>query len=155
MTSLFLYLKLLFLNYLNAQWQSHLFVVLVSVIKQLNKNVKCGKEYFTLNVSNIVLVIFKSFITFCWGKKEDTKKKSHIISQSQYFGKKSQLDYFPKSFSPSYHGDENIATPWRTSPRLGKHHNTYTHTQEHTTWGALWRTQSPRTHSRFAPIDYT
>ena len=38
--------------------------------EQLNKNVKCGKEYFTLNVSNIVLVIFKSFITFCWGKKE-------------------------------------------------------------------------------------
>src|SRR4029434_9557677 len=37
--------------------------------EQLNKNVKCGKEYFTLNVSNIVLVIFKSFITFCWGKK--------------------------------------------------------------------------------------
>src|SRR4029434_8671404 len=36
--------------------------------EQLNKNVKCGKEYFTLNVSNIVLVIFKSFITFCWGK---------------------------------------------------------------------------------------
>src|SRR4029434_299038 len=94
-----LYLKLLFLNYLNAQWQSHLFVVLVSVIKQLNKNVKCGKEYFTLNVSNIVLVIFKLFIPFCWGKKED-KKKLHIKSQSQYFGKKSQLDYFPKSFSP-------------------------------------------------------
>src|SRR4029434_10349291 len=68
--------------------------------EQLNKNVKCGKEYFTLNVSNIVLVIFKSFITFCWEKKED-KKKSHIKSQSQYFGKKSQLDYFPKSFSPS------------------------------------------------------
>src|SRR4029434_2259911 len=66
--------------------------------EQLNKNVKCGKEYFTLNVSNIVLlVIFKSFITFCWGKKED-KKKSHI--KSQYFGKKSQFDYFPKSFSP-------------------------------------------------------
>src|SRR4029434_7906720 len=42
--------------------------------EQLNKNVKCGKEYFTLNVSNIVLVLFKSFITFCWGKKEDTKK---------------------------------------------------------------------------------
>src|SRR4029434_6798565 len=70
--------------------------------EQLNKNVKCGKEYFTLNVSNIVLLcIFKSFITFCWGKKEDTKKKSHIKSQSQYFGKKSELDYFPKSFSPT------------------------------------------------------
>src|SRR4029434_2231577 len=68
--------------------------------EQLNTNVKCGKEDFTLNVSNIVLVIFKSFITFCWGKKEDKKKKSHIKSQSQYFGKKSQLDYFPKSFSP-------------------------------------------------------
>src|SRR4029434_7815910 len=68
--------------------------------EQLNKNVKCGKVYFTLNVSNIVLVIFKSFITFCWEKKR-IKKKSHIESQSQYFGKKSQLDYFPKSFSPS------------------------------------------------------
>ena len=67
--------------------------------EQLNKNVKCGKEYFTLNVSNIVLVIFKSFITFCWEKKRI--KKSHIKSQSQYFGKKSQLDYFPKSFSPN------------------------------------------------------
>src|SRR4029434_2469696 len=68
--------------------------------EQLKKNVKCGKAYFTLNVSNIVLVIFKSFITFCWEKKR-IKKKSHIESQSQYFGKKSQLDYFPKSFSPS------------------------------------------------------
>src|SRR4029434_2210575 len=62
--------------------------------EQLNKNVKCGKEYFTLNVSNIVLV---TFITFCWEKKR-IKKKSHI--ESQYFGKKSQFDYFPKSFSP-------------------------------------------------------
>src|SRR4029434_2088914 len=69
--------------------------------EQLNKNVKYGKEYFTINVSNIVSVICKSFITFCWGKKEAKKKKSHIKSQSQYFGKKSQLDYFPKSFSPS------------------------------------------------------
>ena len=57
--------------------------------EQLNKNLKCGKEYFTLNVSNIVLFIFKSFITFCWGKKEE-KKKSHIKSQSQYFGKKNR-----------------------------------------------------------------
>src|SRR4029434_10384884 len=39
-------------------------------------------------------------LRFCWGKKEE-KKKSHIKSQSQYFGKKSQLDYFPKSFSPT------------------------------------------------------
>src|SRR4029434_780041 len=68
--------------------------------EQLKKKIKCGKEYFTLNVSNIVLVILKSFITFCWGKKR-IKKKLHIKSQSQYFGKKSQLDYFPKSFSPS------------------------------------------------------
>src|SRR4029434_4496920 len=68
--------------------------------EQLNKNVKCVKEYFTVNVSNIVLVIFKSFITFCLGKKR-IKIKSHIESQSQYFGKKSQLDYFPQSFSPS------------------------------------------------------
>ena len=50
--------------------------------EQLNKNVKCGKEYFTLNVSNIVLVIFKSFITFCWGKKED-KKKNRISNRNR------------------------------------------------------------------------
>src|SRR4029434_9337760 len=31
------------------------------------------------------------------------KKKSHFESQSQYFGKKSQFDYFPKSFSPRWH----------------------------------------------------
>src|SRR4029434_8624675 len=68
--------------------------------EQLNKNVKCGKEYFTLNVSNIVLFILKAYIRFCWEKKR-IKKKSHIKSQSQYFGKKSQLDYFPKSFSPT------------------------------------------------------
>src|SRR4029434_7563220 len=43
---------------------------------------------------NIVLVILKSFITICW------ENKSHIKSQSQYWGGKSQLDYFPKSFSP-------------------------------------------------------
>src|SRR4029434_4320798 len=95
-----LYLKLLFLNYLNAQWQSHLFVVLVSVIKQLNKNVKCGKEYFTLNVSNIVLVIFKSFIPFCWGKKEDKIKKSHIKSQSQYLGGKIAIRLFSQIVQP-------------------------------------------------------
>src|SRR4029434_5622496 len=35
------------------------------------------------------------------GEKKEEKKKSHIKSQSQYFGKKSQLDYFPKSFSPN------------------------------------------------------
>src|SRR4029434_7146882 len=72
--------------------------------EQLNKNVKCGKVN-KVNKANIVLVIFKSFITFCWGKKEDKKNKSHIKSQSQYFGKKLQLDYFPKSFSPSSHTD--------------------------------------------------
>src|SRR4029434_8673806 len=38
-------------------------------------------------------------LRFVGGKKR--KKKSHIKSQSQYFGKKSQLDYFPKSFSPT------------------------------------------------------
>src|SRR4029434_7805782 len=63
--------------------------------EQLNKNVKCGKEYFTINVSNIVLVIFKSFITFCWEKKR-IQEKTHIKSQAQNVGKKSQLDYFPK-----------------------------------------------------------
>src|SRR4029434_9118090 len=68
--------------------------------EQLNKNVKCGKEYFTLNVSNIVLFIFKSFITFCWGKKED--KKNRILNRNRnILVKKSQLDYFPKSFSPN------------------------------------------------------
>src|SRR4029434_1100751 len=36
------------------------------------------------------------------GEKKRLKKKSHIKSQSQYFGKKSQLDYFPKSFSPTH-----------------------------------------------------
>src|SRR4029434_8782065 len=41
-------------------------------------------------------------LRFVGGKKR-IKKKSHIESQSQYFGKKSQLDYFPKSFSPTYH----------------------------------------------------
>ena len=53
------------------------------------------------------------YLILCWsylnhslrfvGKKRGYKKKSHIKSQSQYFGKKSQLDYFPKSFSPSVH----------------------------------------------------
>src|SRR4029434_8127487 len=51
------------------------------------------------------------YLILCWsylnhslcfvGKKRGQKKKSHIESQSQYFGKKSQLDYFPKSFSPN------------------------------------------------------
>src|SRR4029434_8514545 len=67
--------------------------------EQLNKNVKCGKEYFTLNVSNIVLVIFKSFITFCWGKKGD-KKNSHIKSQQQYFGKKIAIRLFSQIVQP-------------------------------------------------------
>src|SRR4029434_8666531 len=54
------------------------------------------------------------YLILCWsylnhslrfvGKKKRIKKKSHIESQSQYFGKKSQLDYFPKSFSPSLAG---------------------------------------------------
>src|SRR4029434_7055262 len=67
--------------------------------EQLNKNVKCGKEYFTLNVSNIVLVIFKSFITFCWEKKR-IKKKSHIKSQSQYFGKNIAIRLFSQIVQP-------------------------------------------------------
>src|SRR4029434_9243520 len=62
-----------------------------------------SNTYCTLNVSNIVLVIFKSFIAFCWENNLDKIKKSHIKSQSQYLGKKSQLDYFPKSFSPTYY----------------------------------------------------
>src|SRR4029434_7861956 len=57
------------LNYLNAPICCSCFCN-----EQLNKNVKCGKEYFTVNVSNIVLVIFKSFITFCWEKKRILKK---------------------------------------------------------------------------------
>src|SRR4029434_9187999 len=73
--------------------------------EQFNKNVKCGKKYFTLNVSNIVLVIFKSYITICW----DFFFKSHIKSQSQYLEKKSQLDYFPKSFSPTTQRDMQTA----------------------------------------------
>src|SRR4029434_10842195 len=63
--------------------------------EQLNKNVKCGKEYFTLNVSNIVLVIFKTFITFCWEKKRIKKK-----SQSQYFGKKIAIRLFSQIVQP-------------------------------------------------------
>src|SRR4029434_3572006 len=53
------------------------------------------------------------YLILCWsylnhslrfvGKKRGYKKKSHIKSQSQYFGKKSQLYYFPKSFSPNTH----------------------------------------------------
>src|SRR4029434_5103599 len=63
--------------------------------EQFNKNVKCGKEYFTLNVSNIVLVILKSFITICW-------EKNCILNRNRNIGgKKSELDYFPKSFSPN------------------------------------------------------
>ena len=50
--------------------------------EQLNKNVKCGKEYFTLNVSNIVLVIFKSFILFCWEKKR-IQKKNRILNRNR------------------------------------------------------------------------
>src|SRR4029434_5616289 len=52
------------------------------------------------------------YLILCWsylnhslrfvGKKRGYKKKSHIKSQSQYLGKKSQLDYFPKSFSHSW-----------------------------------------------------
>ena len=45
--------------------------------EQFNKNVKCGKEYFTLNVSNIVLV---TFITFCWEKKRIKKKIAYRIA---------------------------------------------------------------------------
>ena len=54
--------------------------------EQLKKNVKCGKAYFTLNVSNIVLVIFKSFITFCWKKKEDKIKKNRILNRNRNIG---------------------------------------------------------------------
>src|SRR4029434_6419877 len=50
--------------------------------EQLNKHVKCGIEYFTLNVSYIVWVIFKSFITFCWGKKRGYKK-NRILNRNR------------------------------------------------------------------------
>src|SRR4029434_2690197 len=50
--------------------------------EQLKKNVKCGKANFTLNVSNIVLVIFKSFILFCWEKKR-IQKKNRILNRNR------------------------------------------------------------------------
>src|SRR4029434_2246225 len=60
------------------------------------------------------------YLILCWSylnhslrfvrKKKRIKKKSHIKSQSQYFGKKSQLDYFHKSFSPTLHSFE--LKPW-------------------------------------------
>src|SRR4029434_7091050 len=55
---------------------------------------------FTLNVSNIVLVIFKSFITICWGKNLDKIKKSHIKSQSQYLEKKIAIRLFSQIAQP-------------------------------------------------------
>src|SRR4029434_4482856 len=98
--------------------------------EQLNKNVKCGKEYFTLNLSNIMSVIFKSFITFCWGKKE-AKKKSHIKSQSQYFGKKSQLDYFTKSVTATTHSHTHTLSHTHTHTLLHTSLS-HTHTLPHT-----------------------
>ena len=38
-------------------------------------------------------------------KEPNKLKKSHIKSQSQYWSKQSQLDYFPKSFSPTQKWD--------------------------------------------------
>src|SRR4029434_773305 len=67
--------------------------------EQLNKNVKCGKEYFTLNVSNIVLVIFKSFIMFCWGKKEDKKKIAYRIAIAILW-RKIAIRLFPQIVQP-------------------------------------------------------
>src|SRR4029434_6138749 len=63
--------------------------------EQLNKNVKCGKEYFTLHVSNIVLVIFKSFIMVCWGKKEETKKNRILNRNSNILVKNRNSIIFP------------------------------------------------------------
>ena len=51
-----------------------------------------------------LILCWSSFITICW------EKKSHIKSQSQYFGEKSQLDYFPKSFSPNL--DQHLGQQW-------------------------------------------
>src|SRR4029434_3433347 len=68
--------------------------------EQLNKNVKFGKEYFTLNVSNIVLFIFKSFITISWEKNLDKIKKTHIKSQLQYLGKKIAIRLFSQIVQP-------------------------------------------------------
>src|SRR4029434_8238841 len=93
------------------------------------------------------------------GEKKRIKKKSHIKSQSQYFGKKSQLDYFPKSFSPSAQycisvsAGGGMLSPTRyphivvaASPgsfldsSACKHTNTHTHTHTHT------HTRTPHTH---------
>src|SRR4029434_1035788 len=71
--------------------------------EQLNKNVKCGKEYLTLNVSNIVLVIFKTFITICW---DFFFFKSHIKSQSQYLEKKIAIRLFSQIVQPYWRHDQ-------------------------------------------------
>src|SRR4029434_7744685 len=77
--------------------------------EQLNKNFKCGKEYFTLNVSNIVLVIFKSFITFCLGKKED--KKNRILNRNRnILVKKIAIRLFSQIVQPYYVALAHIST---------------------------------------------
>src|SRR4029434_3089943 len=69
------------------------------------------------------------------GKKRGYKKKSHIKSQSQYFGKKSQLDYFPKSFSPTSHHTKphipNLTSYQNTKPHIIPTHQTSHHTKPH------------------------
>src|SRR4029434_5499917 len=80
------------------------------------------------------------YLILCWsylnhslrfvGEKKRLKKKSHIKSQSQYFGKKSQLDYFPKSFSPNTHPHTHSHT--HTLKLTHSHSHTLTHTHTHT-----------------------
>src|SRR4029434_9208312 len=84
------------------------------------------------------------YLILCWsylnhslhfvGEKKRIKKNSHIESQSQYFSKKSQLDYFPKSFSPIF----NIVSPDHAWHTLSKnvitaylYDDTSTHTHQH------------------------
>src|SRR4029434_5877015 len=96
------------------------------------------------------------YLILCWsyvnhslrfvGKKRIQKKKSHIKSQSQYFGKKSQLDYFPKSFSPTTithththtHTIYTIITHTDTYRHTDTHRDTHTHTQ----WD-IYQTHTP------------
>src|SRR4029434_3543384 len=62
-------LKMTFLNLLKCTVAKPPICCSCFCNEQLNKNVKCGKEYFTLNVSNIVLVIFKIIHYVLLGKK--------------------------------------------------------------------------------------
>src|SRR4029434_3138545 len=82
------------------------------------------------------------YLIVCWsylnhslrfvGKKIRIKfKKSHIKSQSQYWGGKSQLDYFPKSFSPNTDTDTHTHTHTHTHRHRHRHTHTHRHTHIH------------------------